>query len=77
MSWLLSILKTFIGWLAPYGMRLVGEWLSELYLEKQAKQKKEAELEKAKDDYNKERFEAGDDEQAQKDAFDKFVDRTK
>ncbi len=77
MAWLLSILRTIFGWLAPYGFRLIGDAISQWYLEKQAKQQEAAKLEQAKKDYNEERLKAADDEQAQKDAFDKFVNRTK
>lgn len=80
MGWLLSILKQIVIWVAPYGLKLLSEmamkwWVN--YLAQRDEKRKEAALDKSKDQYKQDLQKAGDDAKAQEDAADKFFDSTR
>lgn len=81
MNWLvaivLSILKPFGGWLFGVFAKDILAMASGAFVDWQARRQAAQKAKEASDSYKAELKKAGDDEQAQKDAADKFLNSTK
>lgn len=77
MGWLLSLLKTVLGWFVPMGINYLVENLVSWWVARQERIGREAESKKKATELKSDLQKAGDDAKAQEDAADKFFSPSK